>query len=308
MALTGAERSKRYREKIKLNKEKYEEFKKKECDRLKKLQKPINDLTEDEKKERRKYWREQKNKQKEKKETCDELMKLPQVAEKENEVSRSLKLKYRNVYRNFKAAVEKLQEHKMALSTIRNFFYRQTKTHVQEIMSLKAENDKLRARQELLEISLRDVYADCKTPAEKQIIKEVPLKMEQRTNTVTDPKLLGLRGRIRVSKKSIRRPLHGKIMTEITKFFNRDDVSRSTAGKKETRTRNNHKMQIRYLVDTLKNLYQIYKDEGGKYSYTTFFRYKPFYVLSPSASSRDTRMCIKHANMELLFEALKKKK
>lgn len=247
-----------------------------------------------------------KKKQKEKKETCYEPKKLPKVAEQKDEVARSHKLKYRILWRKFRAALQKIQTYKTALDTERKKLYRQKKTHDKEMMTLKAENDKLRARQEIMEISLREVYADCKTPGEKQIIKEVPLKMEQKTNTVMDPTLLGLKGRIRVSKKRLRRPLHGKIMTEITTFFNRDDVSRSTAGKKETRTRNNHKMQIRYLVDTLKNLYQIYKDEGGKYSYATFFRYKPFYVLSPNASSRDTCMCIKHANMELKFEALKK--
>ncbi|PZC77517.1 hypothetical protein B5X24_HaOG203230 [Helicoverpa armigera] len=66
-------------------------------------------------------------------------------------------------------------------------------------------------------------------------------------------------------------------------------------------------MQIRYLVDTLRNLYQIYKNEGGKYSYTTFFRYKPFYILSPGLASRDTCMCIKHSNMDFIFMALKLK-
>ncbi|KAL0829793.1 hypothetical protein ABMA28_003276 [Loxostege sticticalis] len=280
MALTAAERAKRYREKIKLDKKKYDEYKKKSKIDVKKGKEKKMERT--------------KKKQKEKKETCYEPKKLPKVAEQKDEVARSHKLKYRILWRKFRAALQKIQTYKTALDTERKKLYRQKKTHDKEMMTLKAENDKLRARQEIMEISLREVYADCKTPGEKQIIKEVPLKMEQKTNTVMDPTLLGLKGRIRVSKKRLRRPLHGKIMTEITKFFNRDDVSRSTAGKKETRTRNNHKMQIRYLVDTLKNLY------------ATFFRYKPFYVLSPNASSRDTCMCMKHANMELKFEALKK--
>ncbi|KAJ2937230.1 hypothetical protein O0L34_g19420 [Tuta absoluta] len=312
MALTAAERQKRYRNKIKQDKEKYEQHKKKELVRLAKINKKINELTEDEKKERRKKWREQKQKQKEKSETtlCEDNeveTSLQDFNQKVNKVTQSLNKRYRILYKDFKEAFKKVKLQQTALNTVRKKLYRQTKTYVEEIMSLKAENKRLRARQELLESSLREVYADCKTPAGKQIIKEVPLNIERKTDTVSDPKLLGLKGRIRVSKKTIRRPVHEKIMTEMTKFFTRDDISRCTAGKKETRTRKNHKMQIRYLVDTLNNLYQIYKDEGGKYSYATFFRYKPFYVLSPGASSRDTCMCIKHANMELLFEALKKK-
>lgn len=66
-------------------------------------------------------------------------------------------------------------------------------------------------------------------------------------------------------------------------------------------------MQIRYLTDTLQNIYEIYKKEGGTHSFTTIFRYKPYYVLSPTAKNRDTCMCVKHSNMEYLFIALKNK-
>lgn len=40
------------------------------------------------------------------------------------------------------------------------------------------------------------------------------------------------------------------------RFYKRDDVSRATAGKKETRTKFKQKVQKRYLLDTLQNLYK----------------------------------------------------
>ena len=43
---------------------------------------------------------------------------------------------------------------------------------------------------------------------------------------------------------------------EISQFYVRDDVSRTTAGKKETITRNKMKMQKRFALDTLENLHR----------------------------------------------------
>lgn len=83
----------------------------------------------------------------------------------------------------------------------------------------------------------------------------------------------------------------------IVAFYLRDDVSRATAGKKETRTLKKDKKQKRYLLDTLKNLYKKYKEEGGNASYTQFTRQRPFYVVMPSAKDRDTCLCIYHSNI-----------
>nr|CAI5853187.1 unnamed protein product [Callosobruchus analis] len=45
-------------------------------------------------------------------------------------------------------------------------------------------------------------------------------------------------------------------------FFGRDDVSRATAGKKEIVTFKKNKMQKRYLLDNMKNLYTSFKIEN----------------------------------------------
>lgn len=52
-------------------------------------------------------------------------------------------------------------------------------------------------------------------------------------------------------------------MEDLEKFYNRDDISRSTTGKRETRTKNKIKVQIRYLVDTMQNYYKIYREKCG---------------------------------------------
>lgn len=94
-------------------------------------------------------------------------------------------------------------------------------------------------------------------------------------------------------------------MQELTAFYERDDNSRATAGKNEYRTLHKTRKQVRYLLDTLKNLHKKYKNEGGKLSYATFNRYKPFYVLSPKIVDRNTCACVKHANLSFMVSKLK---
>ncbi|CAH2097033.1 unnamed protein product [Euphydryas editha] len=118
-------------------------------------------------------------------------------------------------------------------------------------------------------------------------------------------KLLGLKGKIRKRKITVKNNL---IKNDIECFYLRDDISRCTAGKKECRTSDKKKEQIRYLTDTIGNLYQIYKSEGGKYSISTFYKYKPFHVLAPNVQNRETCLCIKHENFEMLLQTIQKNK
>lgn len=81
-----------------------------------------------------------------------------------------------------------------------------------------------------------------------------------------------------------------------------------TAGKRECRTLGKTRKQIRYLTDTLLNLFNKYREEGGKRSFSTLYKYKPFYAITPNIQNRETCFCAKHNNIELLFYALKKNK
>lgn len=84
----------------------------------------------------------------------------------------------------------------------------------------------------------------------------------------------------------------------------RDDVSRNTAGKKETRTRNNSKKQI-LVWYTGKHLKK-YKNEGVRFVFTTFIKSIPFFILSPGINSRNTCLCPKHNNIDFLHTPLLK--
>lgn len=163
-------------------------------------------------------------------------------------------------------------------------------------------------RHELLEVSLGEKYKDCKRHEQKKILRSIGMSksvLQKRGSKALVSKCLGLKGSIRFTSNR-KYNISKNIEEEIEVFYNRDEISRSTSGKGECKTKCKKKMQIRYLTDTLINLYQIYKSEGGKYSLSTFCKYKPFYVLSPTRASRDTCLCVKHSNFEYLVTALKK--
>lgn len=99
------------------------------------------------------------------------------------------------------------------------------------------------------------------------------------------------------------------IKQKIHDFLLEDENGRLTAGKKETITRRKLKKQIRYLNDSLLNLYKIFITKTGiTISYETFRRYRPFWVLFPKAASRNTCLCCKHTNNDYIVHALYKAK
>ncbi|PZC75021.1 hypothetical protein B5X24_HaOG206846 [Helicoverpa armigera] len=301
MALTAAERAKRYREKLKLNAEKFEVQRQKQLARLKRNRKKVADLTEEEKTKQRKIWRDEKRKSKLKKCNKENIKPTKEPLKTETHVSQLLQRRYKNLRANYKKALDKIQKLHRMLETSRKRYYREKFMHERT----NREIEKLQARQEVLECSLKTVYKNANTQKEKRLLKNIALNENVKANkSVMDvTKYLGLKSRIRNTKKKLP---NSKIQNDIETFYNREDISRCTAGKHETRTRGKQKMQIRYLTDTFANLYDIYKKEGGKYSFTTFFRYKPFYILSPTIRNRDTCLCIKHSNIENIFIALKK--
>ena len=92
----------------------------------------------------------------------------------------------------------------------------------------------------------------------------------------------------------------------VIQFFTRDDVSRATAGKKDTITRNKTKMQKRLLLDTLSNTHVKFCSEflEHKISYSLFCRLKPFWVVPPTVSDRETCLCRVHDNLQFMIDKL----
>ena len=90
-------------------------------------------------------------------------------------------------------------------------------------------------------------------------------------------------------------------------FYVRDDVSRITAGKKETVTKSKVKEQKRFLLDSMKNLHSKFKAEHNlvHISYSWFSRLRPFYVVIAGVSDRETCLCKTCDNAELIPDSKK---
>lgn len=285
MPLTGAERQKRYIERLKIEQpEKYEEKRKKHLDKVKQRQKKIVNLTAEEKTIQRKKWREANKKKKDKKQS---------LLQKENEE----KLKKR---REFRAALykSKLKSHNDELRkkvtdlnrkiiALQKKIYRCKKINQrlnEQLKNQSAENnlqtvntpgttplskttsfidslsapipdmDKNKIKKKIFELnvlsdSLKSQYNIADTNETKVKLKsiaenDITAKYNMKTNFTQK---LGLKGRIRRNRS---KNLYRKLEQDIKFFFLRDDISRSTAGRNETRTLNKMKMQKRFLTDT----------------------------------------------------------
>lgn len=100
-----------------------------------------------------------------------------------------------------------------------------------------------------------------------------------------------------------------KLQRAITEFFLCDDVSRATAGVKETVTRNKIKKQKRYILQSMKKLHiKFCSTFNKKISYSCFVKNRPFFVVAKKDSDRDTCLCRIHSNIDMKVKALLKQK
>ncbi|CAH2982329.1 unnamed protein product [Chilo suppressalis] len=153
--------------------------------------------------------------------------------------------------------------------------------------------------------AIQDTYENTQNNKERSTLKTILgnkcIKKYNRKSEITTS-VFGLKGRARQQKTTIRK--NNIIISKIIKFYNRDDVSRATAGRKEFKTKGKIKIQRRYLLNTLKELYKKYRAEGGTAKLTAFKKYRPFYVLQPKLSNRETCGCIKHENFSMKIAKL----
>lgn len=307
MPLTNAEKQRRYRERLKNNPEKREEIRKKNLERIKTKSKKIKDMTDEEKDAKRKLWRKQKQKQKAKKkeEKKQEERQERNETEKEKRNKNRKNMRLRKLNDRYKKALSVIEKNNRTIATLRKRLFRQKKTAENKIEEQCQAIDKLKVRNEVLESTVKGIYKTS-NQERKRLIKKITVNAAGRHNIhsrIFVAKCLGI-ARLRTYRNKVKERKSDKISGEIKQFFIRDDITRTTAGKKECRTQSKQKQQIRYLTDTLKNLYEIYKSEGGTHSFSTFHRRKPFYVLSPTATSRETCLCIKHSNADYMLYAL----
>lgn len=90
-----------------------------------------------------------------------------------------------------------------------------------------------------------------------------------------------------------------KIKREIGNFFKDDSNAFPSPSKKDTITRKKEKMAKRYMTASCKELHQKFmKTTKLQISYSTFTRYKPFWVVALDINKRDTCLCSHHANFQ----------
>lgn len=122
-------------------------------------------------------------------------------------------------------------------------------------------------------------------------------------------KYIGLAQQASQRKKAVMKNQCQKKYVE--NFYIRDDVSRATSGKKETVTYKKCKQQKRHLLDSMLNLHKQMVNEGGigkSISYSTFAKWRPFYVRIPKVTDRNTCVFKLHSNLQYMADKLNQKK
>lgn len=100
-----------------------------------------------------------------------------------------------------------------------------------------------------------------------------------------------------------RRDLH--IAHQIISFLEEDEHSRMAPGKKDYITRKKIKKQKRVLNDSLINLHEKFTSKyNSSISYSTFCSHKPFWIVMPKVTDRDTCKCVVCNNMEHIVSKL----
>ena len=185
------------------------------------------------------------------------------------------------------------------------------KTRIEEMsedLTKKKELVKKALFGEVIKIQLEENYSNIKTHEEKTKFKQAI------SGKVVDKyKLWRIQNKALTYKKTghnkTKKETKAKInVREMVREFLQDDAnSRQASGKKEFVTQKQTKKQKRYLNDTLKNLYEKFlKTVPFTISYALFTRFRPFWVVPPTLSNRDTCTCTVHENMDLQLTALKK--
>lgn len=150
---------------------------------------------------------------------------------------------------------------------------------------------------------------------EKDIISKVlgghvvkKYKMVHRMSSIISPHRLrtaNARSALKAHKKKRLLKKMTEVKSQVKSFLTDDENSILAPGKKDTITVRKQSMQKRYLKDSLKNLHKKFtKNVFYSISFATFCRYKPFYVLKPNLSSRDTCLCMKHSNFGYLIKQM----
>ncbi|KAH9631435.1 hypothetical protein HF086_014280 [Spodoptera exigua] len=187
-----------------------------------------------------------------------------------------------------------------------NYLKRKISTLTGEISNEaeKTKNeDKKQLFDRLLSAEITQKFAKTANRKDKRVITNLIDKEKfKKFKVATDLRKVHLRERF---KKNARNYIN--IQKLVEKFYEDDINSRITPGKKQYKKKHGIVKQVRYLLDSIKNLHKKFLAENTniKISYTTFTRLRPFWVSLPT-DDRDTCACLLHTNFNLLIAALNK--
>ena len=338
--MSSKERKERYNRSLEQNPEKKAEQKRLERERwhrrvAEKKVKLVDDCSEREKRRVRKNWRDaQKRHNARKKDvravdtppaTPEAALGAPQVAEPGPSVQRGRPrvtqqrsktyrdmLKYKS---KLESAKKNIQKYRMRLVRSKKKSAMDENGNVLETPRRKADKilghskKAVRRRlvlQEALISELREWNRNKKKPLmalRAKVVKKYRMGKWLREELDLDPR----RFERKLVANAERLGLSKELKEDVRRFYEQDNVSRMTSGKKETVTLRKEKRQKRYLLDTLGNLHKRYLSEKTEksISYASFCRLRPFHVRIPDVKSRDTCLCKICDNAALVASKLK---
>ena len=94
------------------------------------------------------------------------------------------------------------------------------------------------------------------------------------------------------------------LSNKVCKFFERDENSRLCPGKHDIVRKDGISKQKRYLNATMRELHTVFLESNFKISLALFCRLRPFWVVKANPANRDTCLCVKHENMNLIIQKL----
>ncbi|CAH0732005.1 unnamed protein product, partial [Brenthis ino] len=333
MGLTEKEKSRRYRERLKADPEKLAERNRKKRVSYHKNKKLISSMPPEDKENCRIIWKLRKQSQRNRQKAVRNIIEntpssspsilqeinpedqlqpttpppTPAVSSK-NEKIRGRKKVRRDrskLYRENVKLQSESKKWKKKFEKYKKRAHRREKELI-KVKEKREENIEEKQKYGILTNAIKDNYRKIKARNGKKMLKNIFAKLgAQKHKIVKD--CLGLQGRLRTSNT---RNSDTELTKKINSFFLRDDVSRNTAGKKETITKGKEKVQKRFLLDSMKHLFKAFKSENpnAKCSYFYFTKNRPFYVVTPTVDGRDMCLCKVHTNAAAKIKALKQKR
>ena len=127
--------------------------------------------------------------------------------------------------------------------------------------------------------------------------------------SVVPPRALGKILQNSSDNPSTMKMIHSRVKEDVGTFLEEDENSKCLPGKKDSISRGGEKKQKRLLLADMKELHSKFNARSGyEISYSSFCRFRPFWIVFPDVSKRDTCLCKTHANFGLILESLHRAK